>query len=591
MVQPRRLTLLLLRPKWRKRRSNDAITATICHFLLIVALSVAWVHLPSTSHHRHPRKHRSKSMVVQQVSATAVTVDPINRLSTSSTFEKSQHELENESSVNVGVLLLNLGGPEKGDDVEGFLFNLFADPDIIRLPAPLAPLQSLIAYIISKRRAPKSRKAYESIGGGSPILKYSQEQAALVKQSLLQRYNLNVSTYIGMRYWYPFTEQALLQIQQDHIQALVIIPLYPQFSISTSGSSLRVLQKEFTKRADLWGDKSLITHTVVPQWYQRKGYIQAIATLIGKELNSFSPQEMKQGQESALQALNKVSTETKIMDSTASDLTSVLLSSKPRIACARHVLFSAHGVPQSYIEAGDPYKRQIEDCVQQISALLPSQEEGVQCHLSYQSRVGPVEWLRPYTDDVIPQLGMEYGVKNLVVVPISFVSEHIETLEEIDIEYRELAYEHGITNWRRCPALNTDATFIDDMADLIVEALVQPAQTVTEACVANNVSENSELMEKLSISEIGINGIGASTDEDDTSDGSDHNHVQTLMNKMNIQSSDGYRMKSVEQTTLQKEKNPLLMFSERINGRVAIAGLILTLVLEWITGRPITHVF
>ena len=331
----------------------------------------------------------------------------------------------------VGVLLLNLGGPETGEDVEGFLYNLFADPDIIRLPPFLAPLQSLVATIISKRRAPKSREAYDSIGGGSPILKFTKEQANLMAKSLRERYGIEAKTYIGMRYWFPFTNEALEQIQQDDINALVILPLYPQFSISTSGSSLRVLQEEFAKKAEIYGPQKMF-HTVVPSWYERPGYVKSIANLIQKELDSFSEEELQEGT-SETQSIPK------------------------------HVLFSAHGVPASYIEAGDPYKAQIEDCVERIKALLPSEEEGVKIHLSFQSRVGPVEWLRPYTDDVLPELG-EQGVKNLVVVPISFVSEHIETLEEIDIEYRELALESGITNWRRSPALNTDPTFIDDMA-------------------------------------------------------------------------------------------------------------------------------
>jgi len=137
----------------------------------------------------------------------------------------------------------------------------------------------------------------------------------------------------------------------------------------------------------------------------------------------------------------------------------------------------------------------------------------VDFHLSYQSRVGPIDWLRPYTDDVLPNLG-EQGVKNLVVVPISFVSEHIETLEEIDIEYRELAEESGIENWRRCPALNTDQTFIDDMADLVVEALSEPAQTVTEACVNNMVGDIVEEQGALynTINAAGVQGVGGDAD-------------------------------------------------------------------------------
>jgi ferrochelatase len=419
------------------------------------------------------------------------------------------------TNPKVGVLLLNLGGPETGDDVEGFLYNLFADPDIIRLPGPLAPLQNLIALFISKRRAPKSRAAYESIGGGSPILKYSNAQADLLCQSLQRRYGMDVKAYIGMRYWHPFTEEALDQIQNDGIEALVILPLYPQFSISTSGSSLRVLQEEFSKHSEKY---SKMMHTVVPSWYDRPGYVKAMADLLKKELDSFTDAQIAEAKQ------------------TSPD-------QKPL-----HVLFSAHGVPQSYIEAGDPYQRQIQECVAKISAELPY--ENVQVHLSYQSRVGPIEWLRPYTDDVLPELGAS-GVRNLVVVPISFVSEHIETLEEIDIEYRELAEESGISNWRRCPALNTDATFIDDMADLVVDALAEPAQSVTEACVANMVGdvELQPLDERLGINTGGVQGVGA----------------EGLLYQAKLQ-----------------EK-------ERVNARVAMMGVLITLMVELATGKPFTQ--
>ena len=359
---------------------------------------------------------------------------------------------------------------------------MFADPDIIRLPSPLTPLQALIAYFISKRRAPKSRAAYDSIGGGSPILQYSNEQARLLSQTLQEQYDLPVKTYIGMRYWHPFTEEALEQIKKDKIEALVILPLYPQFSISTSGSSLRVLQEEFAQSGDNYFRD--IVHTVIPSWYQRPGYVKAVTNLIEKELDSFTEDEIDAAQKET--------------------------PDKPPL----HVLFSAHGVPQSYIEAGDPYQRQIEESVERITNELRNRytENRVQVHLSYQSRVGPIEWLRPYTDDVLPDLG-ESGVRNLVVVPISFVSEHIETLEEIDIEYRELAEEHGVTNWRRCPALNTDESFINDMAEMVHDALNEPAQTVTEACVANNVGDldlSTPLDDDtIGVGATGVGGVGA----------------------------------------------------------------------------------
>lgn len=390
---------------------------------------------------------------------------------------------------------------------------MFADPDIIRLPGLLSPLQKVIAAGISKRRAPKSRAAYESIGGGSPILKYSNAQADLISESLQKRYGVAVKTYIGMRYWHPFTEEALEKIQKDGIQALVILPLYPQFSISTSGSSLRVLQEEFSKHATKYGD---MVHTVVSSWYERPGYIKAISSLIKNELDSFTEEEIEEAK------------------ATAPDLAPL------------HILFSAHGVPQSYIEAGDPYQKQIQACVAQISEAI--KDPNVEIHLSYQSRVGPIEWLRPYTDDMLPDLGAR-GVRNLVVVPISFVSEHIETLEEIDIEYRELAEESGITNWRRCPALNTDSTFIDDMADMVMDALREPAQTVTEACVANNVGdvELQPLDERVGISTVGVGGVGAEGD--------------------------------------------VLKEPERILARVAIAGILVTFLIEVISGSSIVNLF
>jgi len=415
---------------------------------------------------------------------------------------------------NVGVLLLNLGGPETGDDVEEFLYNLFADPDIIRLPGPLSPLQNLIAYIISKRRAPKSRAAYDSIGGGSPILKYSNAQKDLLCKNLKDKYDLDVKAYIGMRYWKPYTEEALDLIRKDKINALVILPLYPQFSISTSGSSLRVLQEQFAKNAQFYGPDKMV-HTVVPSWYDRPGYVKAMAGLIKNELDSFTPEELAEAGDAE---------------------------------CARHVLFSAHGVPASYIEAGDPYQSQIQDCVRRISDALPGVDEGVKIHLSYQSRVGPIEWLRPYTDDVLPELGQK-GVKNLVVVPISFVSEHVETLEEIDIEYRELAEESGIENWRRSPALNTDETFIEDMADMVMEALSEPSQTVTEACIANNCGDVEEFDQRLGFT--GIQGVGAEAD--------------------------------LRVTGKLRDK-------ERINGRFAIFGLLATIIVELTSGKSLTDI-
>lgn len=431
----------------------------------------------------HTRLHATSPSSSDQFSTKSKRTTELRAatgISLSSPSSVASSPVDDSNDGGLGVLFLNLGGPTTGDDVEEFLFNLFADPDIIRLPGPLAPLQNFIAGFIAKRRAPKSRAAYESIGGGSPILEYTNAQAKMLSESFESKYKMPIKTYVGMRYWKPYTEDALQAIRNDKIKALVILPLYPQFSISTSGSSLRVLQEDFSKRS--YGD---MVHTVVPSWYDRPGYVKAVSDLIQKEVDSFTDSEKTEAKKNA------------------PDLTSM------------HILFSAHGVPKSYIEAGDPYQKQMEKCIDTIKAKLyeTNSPEDLTIHLSYQSRVGPIEWLRPYTDDVLPDLGKS-GVQNLVVVPISFVSEHIETLEEIDIEYRELAEESGISNWRRCPAPNTDPTFIADMADMVYEALNEPAQTVTETCIANNIEgiDLKALDESVAVSAGGVGGVGADGD-------------------------------------------------------------------------------
>jgi ferrochelatase len=333
--------------------------------------------------------------------------------------------VDEDDEYRVGVLLLNLGGPETLDDVQPFLYNLFADPDIIRLPPAAQFLQGFLASVLSASRAPKSREAYESIGGGSPLRRITDAQAQAL-QTALEARGIQVKTYVGMRYWKPFTEDAIDAIKRDAVTRLVVLPLYPQFSISTSGSSLRLLEQYFSEDQDL----ANVRHTVIPSWYQRPGYIKAMALLIAQTLKDKFEEE------------------------------------KEPI-----IFFSAHGVPVSYVEdAGDPYKVEMEECVKLIVQELRSMGVENEHILAYQSRVGPVEWLKPYTDDTIRELGKK-GTKAMCAVPISFVSEHIETLEEIDMEYRELAEEFGIEKWGRVPALDTDPIFIDDLAEAVIEAL------------------------------------------------------------------------------------------------------------------------
>jgi len=328
----------------------------------------------------------------------------------------------------VGVLLLNLGGPDELEDVRPFLYNLFSDPEIIRIPFPW--LQRPLAWMISTLRVKKSQENYLQIGGGSPLRQVTEAQAQALEDELQQKGH-SAQVYIGMRYWHPFTEEALVRIKRDRVDKLVILPLYPQFSISTSGSSFRLLEKLWQEDSDL----QKIEYTVVPSWYSQPGYLKAMADLITQELEQFSdPDEV-------------------------------------------HLFFSAHGVPVSYVEeAGDPYQHEIEECTGLIMETLNRPNDYT---LAYQSRVGPVEWLKPYTEDALLGLA-EQGVKDLLVVPISFVSEHIETLQEIDIEYREVAEEAGIENFQRVPALNTHPVFIDSLAQLVEDYLESPPRSFSE---------------------------------------------------------------------------------------------------------------
>ncbi|KAL4559654.1 hypothetical protein LXL04_031797 [Taraxacum kok-saghyz] len=350
---------------------------------------------------------------------------------------ESDSHLEDEK---VGVLLLNLGGPDTLLDVQPFLYNLFADPDIIRLPRLFCFLQRPLAQIISVLRARKSKEAYASIGGGSPLRKITDEQANALKLELEAK-KLPANVYIAMRYWHPFTEEAAHQIKRDEITKLVVLPLYPQFSISTTGSSIRALQNIFREDKVL----SKLPVAIIQSWYERYGYIKSMADLIEEELQNFNkPQEVM-------------------------------------------IFFSAHGVPVTYVvNAGDPYKDQMEECIYLIMQELKARGIENKHRLAYQSRVGPVEWLKPYTDEVLIELGQK-GVKSLLAVPVSFVSEHIETLEEIDMEYKELALKSGVENWGRVPALGCTSSFIADLADAVIEAL--PSATAMSASSVGSGSE------------------------------------------------------------------------------------------------------
>ncbi|NJK60993.1 MAG: ferrochelatase [Oscillatoriales cyanobacterium SM2_1_8] len=337
----------------------------------------------------------------------------------------------------LGILLLNLGGPERLEDVYSFLYNLFADPDLLRLPVP--PLQKPLAALIAASRSPTTRENYAAIGGGSPLRRITEEQAQALTAALAVR-DIPAQTYVAMRYWHPFTEEALNQIEADGIETLVILPLYPQFSISTTGSSLNRLEQLWRQRPRLQG----VTKIVIRSWHDAPGYLQAMAESIERRITTFHEPD------------------------------------------AAHIFFSAHGVPVKYVtQYGDPYQAEIENCVDGIMNLLRRRYQRYNAHtLAYQSRVGPVEWLRPYTEDAIASIARR-GIGDLVVVPISFVSEHIETLQEIDMEYRELAEAAGIHRFERVPALNTDPAFIEALADLVSQALApEPPQASPMAIAA-----------------------------------------------------------------------------------------------------------
>jgi ferrochelatase len=320
--------------------------------------------------------------------------------------------------MKLGVLLFNLGGPETLADVRPFLFNLFSDPEIVRLP--VRAMQKPLAWLISTTRYRKSSAYYQLIGGGSPLRRITDEQAIALQTEMGQR-GIDAKVYVGMRYWHPFTEKAIEQILGDNITELVVLPLYPQFSISTTGSSF----KDFIAQLDRRGGARHIRRRYITRWHTYEPYIKTLAEQISHEIDKFP-------------------------DPTPERV---------------HLLFSAHSVPQSYIANGDPYLRHTQETVRVVSERLGNISP---VHLSFQSKVGPVKWLEPSTDQKLRELNSK-GVEQVLAIPISFVSEHIETLYELDILYKKLADELGFLAYRRVPAFNSSPTFIKALADLVCE--------------------------------------------------------------------------------------------------------------------------
>ncbi len=336
--------------------------------------------------------------------------------------------LTNINKEIIGVILLNLGGPDSLQAVRPFLYNLFSDRQIIRLGPSF--LQKPLAWLISTIRSKKTEKLYSLIGGKSPILEITNAQAkaledALNKQSLVvssqlsENYSLSTihsslsfKVYVGMRYWHPLTEEVVPKIAGDGIRKLFILSLYPHYSVATTGSSI----SKFRETASKYPFET----SYVQSWFNHPLYIEALVDIIRKGLASFAP------------------------------------------GVDVHVLFSAHSLPQKFIDDGDPYVKEIKGTIEEITKRI-----SIKWHLSYQSKSGPVKWLEPSTDEKIKELAAK-GVKNILAVPISFVSDHIETLYEIDILYKQMAEGLGI-NLRRAESLNTHPVFIKALKEIVIK--------------------------------------------------------------------------------------------------------------------------
>lgn len=311
---------------------------------------------------------------------------------------------------NTAVILLQMGGPDSLEAVRPFLLNLFSDREIIRIGPTW--LQPLIARMIVKRRTPVVVEKYREIGGKSPIRELTEAQAKALAQQL------GIPCVVGMRYWHPFTAETLDSLQQAGVTRLVALSLYPHYSRATSGSSFNDLDRQLAMQGRAC-KLIRITH-----FYDHPLYIQALAEQIDAGLASFSNRTQVQ------------------------------------------LLFSAHSLPQSFIDQGDPYLDQIRATVR----LVMEQFGDLKHHLAFQSRAGPVKWLEPSTDDKLKELAAS-GCTELLVVPLSFVSDHIETLHEIDIEYAAEARALGIERFQRVPSLNSSPTFIRCLAELVRTAL------------------------------------------------------------------------------------------------------------------------
>jgi ferrochelatase len=318
----------------------------------------------------------------------------------------------------LAVVLFNLGGPDSLEVVQPFLFALFQDPAIIRLPQPF---RWMIAKLISRRRAPEAQKIYRALGGRSPLLQETKNQAAAL-EALLCRDN-EAQVFVAMRHWHPKADEVAQSVAAFKPQEVILLPLYPQFSSTTTASSF----KDWNRAADLAGITAP-TRTVCC-YPALAGLVEAHAERIIGAIEGLADSQL------------------------------------PRL------LFSAHGLPEKIVMAGDPYAFQVEATVQAVVSALKDRLEiyNLDYVICYQSRVGPLKWLEPSSEQEITRAGEEG--RAILVIPISFVSEHSETLYELDIQYAELAREKGVPAYNRVEALRCHGKFIEALAGLVENAI------------------------------------------------------------------------------------------------------------------------
>ena len=341
----------------------------------------------------------------------------------------SSEPLALEEGDQVGVVLLNLGGPDQVDEVAPFLYNLFMDPAIIDIPVGRR-LRHWLCKFISSTRAKSVGKDYEVIGGGSPINRLTREQADSLEAVLNERYGerlgVQFHTYIAMRYWHPFSEEAAAQMQEDGIDKVVLLPLFPQYSKTTTGSSLI-----YWWTLEQAGEIPVWPTTYVFEYAAHPKYIQALSERIDQALQRF-PKHVRD------------------------DV---------------HLLFSAHGTPVKEMkERRDPYCCLIHSTVDRVMARRGNDRP---YHVAFQSKVGPAEWLTPSTPDQLKELA-EDGHTAVLVIPVAFVTDHVETSYELDIEVREEAEAEGIRHYEVMPALNCHPLFIEALAEATAAQLTRP---------------------------------------------------------------------------------------------------------------------